>query len=274
MSKLTETIFQGGSVITMIVLEMICFYLIINFNSQQQQIWLETMSVYTGGVTEQVDGVSSYIGLRATVDSLQQRLADIKTATEGVYVAKAAEVDSVRDDSLRQRFVYLTAEVVNKSPYGPNNTTIINRGKMDGIEIGQGVVGDRGLLGVVNAVSNEHARVMSLLHRDTKLSAGLKNNYFGTLRWDGKDPRKMTLYDLKSYVTVAAGDTIYTTGYSSIFPTGIALGTVAATEKLAGTGNWKITVDLLEDPLSMRYVFVIKDLFKEDIARLMNKDER
>ncbi len=258
----------------MIVLELFCFYLIINFNSEQQKIWLETVTVYTGGVNERVDGVNSYIGLRATVDSLQQRLADIKSATEGVYVAKAAEVDSVRDDSLRQRFVYLTAEVVNKSPYGPNNTTIINRGKMDGIEVGQGVVADRGLLGIVTAVSGEHARVMSLLHRDTRLSAGLKNSYFGTLRWDGDDPRKMTLYDLKSYVPVNVNDTIYTTGYSSIFPTGLPIGKVSEAEKLAGTGNWRIGVELLEDPLRMRYVFVIKDLFKEDISILMETDER
>lgn len=272
MGKLINLIFQGGSAITMIVLELFCFYLIINFNSQQRDIWLETVAVYTGSMNENVTSMGSYIGLREAVDSLNKRIAAYKTASEGLYVTRAAEVDTVRNDSLRQRFIFQTATVVNRSPYGPNNNCIINRGRKDGIEIGQGVVADKGLLGIVTAVNQEHARVMTLLHRDIKLTAGLKNNYFGTIRWDGKDPRQMTLNDLKDYVPVAVGDTVYTTGYSSIFPTGIPIGRIKETKKLPGTGNWRLSVALLEDPLRMRNVFVVQDLFKEDIAPLMEND--
>lgn len=269
MSRFADLIFQGGSAITMIVLELLCFYLIINFNSSQREIWLETVSVYTGSVNENIDGLNTYVGLREQVDSLRSQLAAYKTAAEGRYLFTAASVDSVRDDSLRQRFVYLAAEVVNKSPYGPNNTCIINRGSEQGVETGQGVVSDLGVLGIITAVGKNHARVMSLLHRDVRLTAGLRSNYFGTLRWDGKDPRVMILNDLKSYVPVAIGDTVFTTSYSSIFPTDLPIGRVKTTEKLLGTGNWRIEIDLLGEPLRMRYVYVIKDLFKEDIAPLM-----
>lgn len=272
MKRLTDLLFQGGSIITLIVLEFICFYLIINFNSSQREIWLETVSVYTGSVNENVSSIGGYMNLKAKVDSLNERIAHYKQATEGMYIATSAQVDSIRDDSLRQRYLYRTAEVVNRSPYSPYNTCIINRGRQDSIKIGQGVVGDIGLLGIVTAVSDEHARVMTMLHRDVRLTAGLKNNYFGTLRWEGKDPRFLRLDDLKDYVPLSKGDTVYTTGYSSVFPSGLPIGTISTAEKLPGTGNWQLIVELLRDPLQMRNVFAIQDLYKEDIAKLLEEE--
>lgn len=270
MRKLTDTVFQGGSVITMIVLELICLYLIINFNSQQRDIWLETVAVYGGGATERVNEIGGYVALRGTVDSLREVVAyyrEVATAMNPALTALTS--DTITDDSLQQRYVFRPAEVVNRSPYGPYNTCIINRGARDGLTAGQGVVGDRGGIGVVVTTTQRHARVMTLLHRDTRLTAGLSSGYFGTLRWDGRDPRRMTLDDLKDYVPVATGDTVYTTGYSSIFPTGIALGTVAEAARLPGTGNWRLMVSLIGDPLAARGVYVVQDLYKEDIAPLI-----
>lgn len=272
MSRLAELLFQGSSFLTFVVLEMICFYLIINFNSDQRAIYLETVSVYTGSVNEKVTNLTDYVGLRDRVAELQNEVTELRARLpESLYDATTS-VDSINDDSLRQRYVYLAAEIINKSPYGPNNTFIINQGEAAGVARGQGVVAGVGLVGIVTAVADQHARVMSLLHRDTRLSAGVKSRHFGTLRWDGQDPRIMTLADMKSYVPVQTGDTIFTTGYSSVFPTDLPIGIVTKKQALAGTGNWELEVTLLNDPLGLHYVYVTKDLFKEDLARLNPKE--
>lgn len=272
MARLSQIVFQGGSLLTMLVLEMVCFYLIVNFNDAQRAIYLETLSVYTGGVNEKVDNLGSYFNLQERVDSLHKAISELKAQLpESSYLVPGAG-DTIRDDSLRQRFTYIPAEAINKSPYGPNNTFIINRGRGDGVERGEGIMSYRSPMGIVTAVSEKHSRVMSLLHRDTRLSVGLQSGAFGTLTWDGQDPRWMILSDMKDYVKVAEGDTVYTTGYSSIFPTGVPVGTVSGKERLAGEGNWRLQIELLRAPLEDRFVYVVNDLFKEDLEAIKSEE--
>ncbi|MEM9836945.1 MAG: rod shape-determining protein MreC [Bacteroidota bacterium] len=268
MSRIADFLFQGSSFFLFIFLEMICFYLIINFNSDQRAIYLETVSVYTGSVNEKVTDLTDYVNLKSKVAELQRENSVLLAQLPGSKAHQPTRVDTFQQDSLQQRYEYLPAEIINRSPYGPNNSFIINQGKGAGVKVGQGVVSGQSVVGIITAVANEHARAMSLLHRNTRLNAGLKSKHFGTLRWNGHDPRYMTLTDMKDYVEVNEKDTVYTTGYSSIFPTGLPLGTVATKERLRGTGNWKLSVKLFRDPLAIQYVYVVQNLFKEDLARL------
>lgn len=273
MTRFLQIILQSSGFFTFAILQLVCFYLIINHNSEQREIWAKTVAVYGGGLSERTLGVTNYIGLREKFDSLQADIANLKNQLPNSYDIENNEVDTFVIDSLRQRFEYLPARVVNKSPYGPNNTFIIDQGREDGLKRGQGIVaGNGGVLGIVTTLNKHHARAISILHRDMRLSAGLSNNYFGTLRWDGRDPRYMVLWDVKDYVPVVEGDTVYTTGYSTIFPTRLPLGTVSETERLAGSGNWKLRVKLLSDPLQVKFVYVVQNLFKEDLAPLMTDE--
>ena len=115
-------------------------------------------------------------------------------------------------------------------------------------------------------MTENFARVLSILHQQTRISAGLKNNGYGTLRWDGADPRYMTLTDLPDYLAVAAGDTVFTTGFSNLYPTRQVIGTVESSEIQPGTGSQRLTVRLSEDPLRTNAVFVVQDLFKEELS--------
>lgn len=272
MSRLIQFFFQSSSFFTFLVLEMFCFYLIVNFNSQQRDIYLESLSVYTGSVTKQVDELNSYIGLKKQVAELQSELAHLQARLPAAYYSNKETADTLVDDSLRQRFIYEPTEIISKSPYGPNNSFIINKGQRDSIYKGQGIVSPSGIVGIVTTVAKQHARALSVLHRDVKISAGLRNGYFGTLVWDGKDPRFMHLEDLKDYVSVQLGDTVFTTAYSGVFPTDIAIGTVEKKGRLAAEGSWILSVALLNEPLRLRHVHLVKDLYKDDLAPLFNNN--
>lgn len=271
MSQLVQFLFRGSSFFTFLVLELVCFYLIINFNSQQRDIYLETLSVYTGSVTEQVNELNSYIGLKEQVATLQSELARLQQRLPSAYYQTSEQADTLVDDSLRQRFIYQPVEIVSKSPYGTNNTFIVNKGRLDSLYKGQGVVSTTGIVGIVATVGKQHARVLSILHRDIKISAGLRNGYFGTLSWDGQDPRVMTLDDVKDYVKVTIGDTIFTTAYSGTFPTDIPIGKVQEKQRAAAEGSWILSVALLNEPLRLKYVHLVKDLYKDDLAHLFDQ---
>ena len=93
------------------------------------------------------------------------------------------------------------------------------------------------------------------------------NGYFGSLTWDGKDPRYAVLGEIPQHVSVNIGDTIETTGYSAIFPEGVLVGTVSDFEKMGGD-FYKIKVLLATEFRKLQYVDIIGNLKKTEELQL------
>ncbi|MCP9235652.1 rod shape-determining protein MreC [Lewinella sp. JB7] len=268
MGRLLRLIINSGGLFTFAILELLCLYLIVHHNDGQRAIWLETKSVYGSFLTEKINEKLAFLDVARENEVLRRENAALLARIPGSEYDTRIDTASVTDSAFQQRFTYLASRIVNKSPYGPYNTLIIDRGSNLQVERGQGVVTDGGLLGIVSEVTPRHARVISILHLDTRISAGLDNNAFGTLRWDGKDPRRVTITDMPDYIPVAPNDTVFTTGYSNVFPTGLPIGTVESSDPLPGTGSQNLTVVLLNDPLTAANGYVVRDLFKEELDRL------
>jgi rod shape-determining protein MreC len=274
MNRLLQLLTRSGALFLFAALEIVCFYLIINFNSAQQEIAMETWSLYSTRFTERSANIRSYINLRQEIQQVQAENARLRGLLPNANYTERVVIDSIRQDSLRQRFTFITAEIVNKSPLGANITYVIDRGRIHGVEKHQGVISDRGVVGIVINVSERHARVMSLLHRDFRLSAGLHDKpYFGTLRWEGGDARFATLFAIPEYANPAIGDTVETTGYSNKFPTGVPVGTIADIQPQVGSNTLLIQVRLLGDFYNLRRAYVVRDLLKEDLEQLNQNPE-
>ncbi|OAV44688.1 rod shape-determining protein MreC [Lewinella sp. 4G2] len=273
MQQLLRIFFSNGSFFTFVALQLVSMYCIISFNSPQASIAAETWSIRAGAVRSVTESARDYLDLEAENEALRQETARLRQLLpESSYDAKVV-VDSMEDRQLIQRYNYLTAHVVNRSPYRPNNTLIIDRGRTLGVRPGQGVVGATGLVGIVDRVTENHARVLSVLHQSIRISAGLRSGDFGTLRWDGQDPRYVTVTDLADYIKVAPGDTIFSTGYSNVYPTNQVIGTVESAEVQPGTGSQNLRVALSNDPLIETDVFVVQDLFKDELSGLADEGE-
>ena len=99
--------------------------------------------------------------------------------------------DTVRIDSTIQyrQYFWRTAQVVGNDIFSQNNYLILNRGSAQGLKVGMCVLSNEGIVGMVEYVSKNYARVMSVLHRNTKVSAILKKTGVqGRVAWDGVDP--------------------------------------------------------------------------------------
>ena len=268
MGRLLRIILNSSGLFTYLALQLVCLYLIVHHNDVQRSIWLETRSVYGSYVAEQVNAKLAFLDVARENEVLRRQNAALLSQLPHSGYDPAVDTLAVRDTSWQQRFTYLSSQVINRSPYGPYNTLVIDRGSKLGVERGQGVVADGGLLGVVSEVTPRYARLISILHLNTRISAGLRNNAYGTLRWDGNDPRRVTVTDMPDYVPVAPNDTVYTTGYSNVFPTGLPIGTVEASLPQPGTGSQHLTVVLMNDPLRARNGYVVQDLFKQELDSL------
>jgi rod shape-determining protein MreC len=189
-------------------------------------------------------------------------VVDTTITTDGTHeVAQIQKTKSIKDFD----YEYITAEVVNNSIVYTNNYITIDKGANDGIQSDMGVVSVNGLVGVVMTVKANYSLVISLLNTNLKISAKVKNtNYFGSLSWKRGDPKFAFLEELPTHSVFNVGDTIVTSGYSTIFPQGVMIGTVDAYDKQHDDNFFSLKVRLATDFQALRTVSAILNRNQEE----------
>jgi rod shape-determining protein MreC len=163
-----------------------------------------------------------------------------------------------------RKYTYTQARIINNSVNRQYNYITLNRGKNHGIRPEMAVISSQGIVGMVYSASGNFSTVISVLNRDFRLSAKIKkNNYFGSLSWDGNNPRTAILSEIPYHVNIQKGDTIVTSGYSTIFPEGILVGTVTSFE-VEESNFFRIEVELSVDFNQLNWVYVIRNLLEEE----------
>ena len=184
-------------------------------------------------------------------------------------------IDTLHIDSLVQyrKFNYLEAKVVYNSVALQSNFIEIARGSEGQITKDMGVV-DAGnsVVGIVTDVSDKYAVIMSLLNKDSKISAQLKNTKdVGTIIWDGKEPNVLQLTDIRKSARINKGDSIITSGYTPTFPYGLLIGTVQEVVADKSTNNYIIKVKSAANFYSLQFVYTLNDLQEDEINKLLDK---
>jgi rod shape-determining protein MreC len=124
------------------------------------------------------------------------------------------------------------------------------------------------LVGIVTGVSNNFSTVISLLNTHLRISARLKkSNHFGSFYWEGQDYRVLTLDDIPQHVPVSYGDTVVTSGFSSIFPPDFPLGTIESFHS-RGANFHSIKVKLFTDFKQLHQVWVLENFRANELDSL------
>ena len=151
---------------------------------------------------------------------------------------------------------------------------MINKGSDDGITTDMGVICSQGVIGIITEVSGHFSSGMSILHKNSKISARiLKNNHLVSVSWPGLNYRIGLIEDIPTHVDVEEGDTIITSGNSSIFPEGIMLGVVGKVNEnpsqLFKTASLKFSVDYN----NIYWAYVIDNHSREEKEGLNESEE-
>lgn len=232
--------------------------MVVQFNKEQNQIFFYSYNQVIGSVNNWYNGWLDYLHLDKAVQELREENAKLRTQLETYGFSDEVNLDTVNFDSAQ--FIYIGADIINKTILGNNNNLTIDKGKKDGVERNMGVVSPRGIVGIVTNVTEEYAGVMTILHQESRISASIKRTgYFGSLVWDGKNPTKGALETLPRHASIQYGDTIQTSGYSNIFPPGIMIGTVEHFELEEGANNYTVRVELANDISNLQQVYVIQN---------------
>lgn len=261
---------KNHAFVLFVLLEGFALTMVFNYNSFQKATYLNSASRLTGTVYNMFHSVTGYFGLAKINRELAGENARLRSLLEnqpGYFLSPdSTSSTQLQNDSV---FRFITAEVINNSVNRPLNYLTLNKGRKQGIKPDMGIISNRGIVGVVGQVSESYAMGLSVLNQRWSVSAKVKKNgYYGSLMWNGTDYRYATLAEIPLHVDVAIGDTVVTSGYSSIFPEGILVGTISDFTRPDGENYYAIKVKLFVDFKSISHVEVVENTDRQEIDEL------
>ena len=241
MRKLIYFLIRHSSWLLYMIYAVLSFVLLVKYNPYQQSVFFSSANEVAGQVYAVKGGITGYFGLREINRDLQKRNGALEVEVANLRErVRRLEGDSLLErherDSIFSNYNFIVAQVINNSVSNSHNYITLNKGSRDGLHSEMGVVDQNGIVGIVNAVSDNFAVVISLLNPKLRLSCKVKgSSYFGSLVWDGK------------HVKFAKGDTIITSGYSAVFPEGIMVGVISDFSKQRNDNFYALRVQLSTD---------------------------
>ena len=240
-----------------LLMEIIAMGMLFQSQYYQSSRMASSSSVWSGKLLESFNNSTDYFSLKDINTLLATENAQLKT-----------RLSSTKTDTslvLNTQFHYISAKVIKNSFNKRNNYLTLNKGSLHGLENGMGVCTNQGVVGIIRDVSANFSTVMSVLNKKTVISARLqKSKHFGELHWDGKSADFAQLHSIEKYVPISVGDSLITNSYSSIFPEGISIGTINRFDRLKTENFYTIEVDLAVEYRNLEYVYVIKDLQRNE----------
>jgi len=271
MKEIFNLILRFQSTLIFFVLEIIALCLIVSNNDYQNSVFSDKTSAVSGFLSKKSISIINYLSLKNENLSLIKENIKLKNELDNIIITK--------EDTLFQKFnstnyFYRTANIISISYNRSRNYIIIDKGKKDGILPEMAVVSNQGIVGVIKSTSNNFSIIIPLINLSLKISAKIKkNDYYGTLQWGAKNYRYSNLEDIPFHVDVNKGDTIVTSGFSSIFPKGELIGFVEKVEHK--TANFlKIKVRLANDFKKGGSLYVIENLNSDEINKIKKNNEQ
>ena len=235
------------------------------YQSEYHKSKIFKASIFITGITsEPIKKLSSYFRLKKI---------NIQLVEENLYL-KSLVIDknyksNFGDDFKESPFKLISGSVIKNDISSSRNIILINKGSSDMVEKEMGVIGSKGIIGIVNQTTEKFSSVLSILHKDIKINAKhKKSNAFGSLFWEGNAPDKVKLSDISIINKIEVGDTIVTGGMSAYFPEGIPIGKVIEIEN--DERYYFLKVKLINNMTNVNNVYFLKNINKSEIKSLYN----
>jgi rod shape-determining protein MreC len=259
-----------------IILELIALTALVKFNHYQNAVFYSTANEVSGYLYQKKSDALSYLSLKEENKRLLNNTAVfMNDSLDNHFMMFGTDSFLMNDTMKRPWFSFYAAEVINNTVHRKRNYLTINKGFAHGIEKHMGVISQDGVVGIVIDVSKNFALVMSVLHDQFQVSPEIAgSNYFGKLKWDGMDPRMANIDEISRYYPVEKGQRVVTSNFGSTkFPRNIPIGIVESVKKSTKKPFATIRVKLATDFGRVRSVYVIKNIFKQELQQLEERVE-
>jgi rod shape-determining protein MreC len=258
-----------------ILLEVAALSMVIHAG-ELQNIWVSRFShSVMNTLWGSSESVREYFSLKGQNDALAQENYRLNLQVARLRQALGQQENSfeIVGEGDAGEFRYIPASIVKMSSNKQHNYLIVNKGYEDGVRAQSGVITSRGAIGIVEAVEKHYSYCISFMNSTFNVSARIgSQGVVGPMSWDGRSSNKAILHEIPLQTIFAQGDTVFTSGYSSIFPPDIPLGVITGSGIQDGT-MYEINVTLLEDQAALRYVTIVDHTGRDEIIPLEQMEE-
>ncbi|MEO7923631.1 MAG: rod shape-determining protein MreC [Chitinophagaceae bacterium] len=267
---------------TFLLFQVVALWFLFTYNRFHRARFLGIANEMTGRINSQYNKVEDYFTLKEENKRVHRLNDSLLNLLPQNYLHRDSSIrmiqDSVPYDTLGnyRRYFLRPATVVYNTVNAQKNYIQLNRGSVQGVKDNMAVVSSDGnAVGVVVNVSSNFSQVMSLLHVQNSVSASLKRSGdFGTVEWDGKDPRYLLLKRIPKTVEVKKGDTILTSTVSFNFPPGYMIGTIDEIRLDNTTGMYLLKLRTAANFYNLQQVHVIENIEREEQVKLYEETKK
>jgi rod shape-determining protein MreC len=269
--------------LTFVALQIFCIVLLSRSSRSHHAFFAGAYNEVVGSINGKYFGLTGYFKLREENKRLLEDNLKLRNQLSGNFETTGRQ-DSLKVDTTKlndstfkfQKYVWRQAQVVGNSLNVQNNFITLQRGTQQGVSEGMAVLSSDGyLIGKVEFVSGNFAKVMSLINRFTKVSAeiyGKAGTGGASIEWDGKDIEILNLTNVGKSTKVSKGDTVQTTNYSSIYPAGIFIGFVDTVLVQQDAPTLLIKVRTAAKFRHLQNAYVVENVLKKEQDELEKKE--
>ena len=270
MERLIAFFYQYYNLLLFLLLEGIALWMLVQFNRRHSETYGALTAAWSGHIQQVNASVTSFFRLgdqnQLLLEENMRLRRELSHHRLVLEAYRKAQPDSTQrlnllPDSLlpQDRYVTLPCRVLTNSVQSRLNYIVIDRGRRHGVKREMGLVSGAGVAAQVISVSDQYSLAMSLLNTDVNISARiLGKQIIGTIGWDGTTPREAVLRYVPQHYDVQRGDTIVTSGFSSIFPEGFLIGHVSSVRKDNPDGFSTVRVRLATDFHRLDYLYLVR----------------
>ncbi len=274
MRRWDEFLGHFGTVLLFIALQLVCLYLIVQFNERQRNIFNHTSLLLSSAIENKYQSWAQYFHLKEEIDEIHQRNAELRTQLRQLRRDGNADVPADDSSSTTPCFVYHSADIIRNQVSSRYNHLIINAGTDQGLKEGMAILCDRGIIGQTDYCTSQYCSVLPLINVQSSVSAMISgSDYFGQLSWDGRHLQRAQLEGVPKHAQFSIGDTLVSSGYSTVFPPGEHIGTIRDFTVPQGSNFYYISVNLFVDFPSLRQVYWVENKNQGEVLSIMQESD-
>lgn len=227
----------------------------INSGQRVLRVWTQAAADFVQSpVTTITSAVTNYFKSFATLrsaqtenDALKQRVQELEVELKGKedLASQNERLKKLLDLKETSKYKVLTASIIGRDPSVWFDSSIINRGSLDGVKLNMPVVTDGGLVGRVTAVGPLTSQVDLITRDKSGLGAVVGeisgSNAIGVVSGTSKRDVLDMRY-VPGSIEVQVGSIVYTTGQEGIYPAGLKVGEIVEVVSGSATNPHKISI--------------------------------
>tara|TARA_Y100000991_G_C21972873_1_gene350434 strand:- start:2895 stop:3554 length:660 start_codon:yes stop_codon:yes gene_type:complete len=216
----------------------------------------------------------SYFSLREINNDLLKENSSLKNQVLNRDMVVGRKFIKSEDTIYQKNFLFKEVKVINSQFKFYENFLIVNAGKKSGVKEKMGLIGTKGILGVVKNVTDNYATIRPLINPNFGLKVLHENsNSWGDLIWvpEENNYQNILVKNIPSYSKVKLGDYFITSGAEGLFPWGVKVGKVIEIKENIEQQTLDIKLKNEEDFSRTKIGFVVFNKTAEEINQHLNK---